>query len=63
MLRELKAEPLKLSKERFALIGKIKNVIKDIRTQIPATKEIQITLSPSDKPDGPIYIDANKVRI
>ena len=54
---------LKLSKERFDLIGEIQNVIKDIRTQIPATKEIQIILSLSDKPEGPIYIEADKVRI
>ena len=61
-ITRIESGTLKLSKEQFDLIGEIQNVVKDIRTQIPATKEIQIILSLSDKP-GPIYIEADKVRI
>ena len=62
-ITRIESGTLKLSKEQFDLIGEIQNVVKDIRTQIPATKEIQIILSLSDKPEGPIYIEADKVRI
>ncbi|MGC1931841.1 MAG: HAMP domain-containing sensor histidine kinase [Candidatus Nitrosopolaris sp.] len=56
---------LKLTKEHFDLIDYMQNVIRDIKTQIPEakTKDIQIILSPSDKSDVPIFIDADKVRI
>jgi signal transduction histidine kinase len=56
---------LKLTKERFDLIEYMQNVIRDIKTQFPESKvkDIQITISPSDKPDTPIFVEADKIRI
>ncbi|PWU82125.1 MAG: hypothetical protein DLM72_03440 [Candidatus Nitrosopolaris wilkensis] len=56
---------LKLSKERFDMIGEIQSVIGDAKTQNPEAKAkaIQITISTSDKSDVPIFVDADKVRI
>jgi signal transduction histidine kinase len=54
-----------LSKERFDLIEEIRNVVSDIRIQIPeaAAKGIQRTLSPTNLSNGPIFVEADKVRI
>ena len=54
---------LKLSKERFDLSEKIHNIIRDVKTQISVANDIQITLSPSDKSEMSIFVEADKVRI
>jgi hypothetical protein len=53
-LTSIESGTLKLTKECFDLIEYMQNVIKDIKTQIPEVKakDIQITVSPSDKPDN-----------
>ena len=54
---------LKLSKERFDLNEKIHNIIRDVKTQISVANDIQIALSPSDKSEMSIFVEADKVRI
>ncbi|MRN68475.1 MAG: hypothetical protein FIO04_02125 [Nitrosopumilales archaeon] len=54
---------LKLSKERFDLNEKIHNIIRDVKTQISVANDVQITLSPSDKSEMSIFVEADKVRI
>ena len=54
---------LNLTKERFDLIAEIKGVIKDIQSQNPAAREIQITFSKYDNLKSPVYINADRIRI
>jgi len=54
---------LKLNKERFDLNEKIHNIIRDVKTQISVANDVQITLSPSDKSEMSIFVEADKVRI
>jgi signal transduction histidine kinase len=60
---KIESGTLTLNKEHFDLIAEIKDVIKDIQTQNPAAKEIQMTFSESDKLRTPVYIEADKIRI
>jgi signal transduction histidine kinase len=45
------------------LIPEIKGVIKDIQSQNPAAREIQITFSEYDNLKSPVYINADRIRI
>ena len=56
-------KPLQLSKEKFDLRKKIENVINDIRSAIPAKKDMQIRFESNVSNNASVIIEGDKGRI
>jgi signal transduction histidine kinase len=54
---------LELSKEKFDLRKKIENVIKDVRSTIPANKDVRIRLEPKVNKASSVMIEGDRERI
>jgi signal transduction histidine kinase len=62
-LTKIENKTLKLNKERFDLIEKIKNVIKDFSSELSKEKIELVFANESKSQSEPIFVSADKVRI